>query len=77
MKKKPETVAAALASRGPRAARVALAGRLAALVDAPESPPYVIVQAGRALGVLLADMLENEDGEEEREQARRILEALR
>jgi len=77
MKKKPETVAAALAAGGPTAARAALARRLAVLVDDEAAPPYATVQAARALGVLLADMLENEDGEEEREQARRILEAVR
>lgn len=72
------SVAAAL-SDGPVAARLALAQRLAELVDDPEAPPYAVVQAARALGALLSAMLaelEEEAGEAELEEARRMLGAV-
>jgi hypothetical protein len=63
----------------PVAARLALARRLAALLNDPEAPAHTVVQAARALGTILTAMFsEAEEAEDEALQAaaRRMLEAV-
>jgi hypothetical protein len=65
-----ESVVAALASSGPGACRIALARKLAALVDDPDVPSYAVASIARTLSGLL-DALGEQDAQEA--QATRIL----